>query len=100
MIADSVVDWLKNHSDSFRAAEQELDELQRVIVEQCESFDEFIGVVHQNLDDIPKELREAADRIRSHAIGAHMARIQSAASSVEGVKSDVDRTAKIAIGAH
>ena len=96
-IADGVVDWIKNRSNSCRRAEQALDELRQMIVARSELFDEFIGVVNQHLNQIPKELRDAAGNIRRHAIGEHMSRIKSAASSVEEVKSDVERIAEIAI---
>ena len=66
-IADGVVEWLKNHSDSYRQAEIELAELQRVIVGRCELFDEFISVVNQHLNEIPKELRDTADEIKRTA---------------------------------
>ena len=90
-IADCIVEWLKNHSDSCRQAEQALAELRQVIGARCELFDEFISVVNQQLNEIPKELRDTAGGIKRHAIEEHMSRIRSAASSVERVKSDVER---------
>ena len=99
-IADGVVDSLKNRSGGFRQAEQALDELRQVIVRRCELLDEFIEVVNEHLDQIPKELRDAAGEIRRDAIGKHMSRIRNAASSVEEVKSDVERIAEIAMHAH
>ena len=99
-IADGVVEWPENHSDSYRQAEQELAELQQVIVGRCELFDEFISVVNQHLNEIPKELRDTADEIKRNAIEEHMSRIRSAASSVEDVKSDVERIAEMAMRSH
>ena len=99
-IAHGVVEWLKNHSDPFRKSEQDLAELQRLITARCEVFDEFIRVVNQHLDGIPKELRETAGEVKKHAIEEHMSRIRSAADSVEDVKSDVERTAEVARRSH
>ena len=99
-IADGVVEWLNTHSGSYRQAEQELAELRQVIVRRCELFDEFISVVNQNLAKIPKELRETADKLKGNAIEEHMSRIRRAASSVEDVKSDVQRTAEMAMRSH
>ena len=99
-IADGVVEWLKNHSDAFRKAEQALAELQRLIAARCELFDEFIGVVNQHLNGIPKELRETAGEVKKHAIEEHMSRIRSAANSVEAVKSDVEQAAEVARPSH
>ena len=96
VIAGSVAVWIKSRSESFRKAEQALADLRQVIVARCGLFDEFIAVVNQHLDQIPHELREAAGKIKSHAIGEHMARIQSAARSVEAVKSEVGQIAQIA----
>ena len=94
-IADGVVEWLKNHSESHRQAEQALAELRQVIVARRELFDEFIGVVNQNLNQIPIELRETADGIKNNVIEEHMSRIRGAATSVEDVKSDVERISEI-----
>ena len=94
------VEWPENHSDSYRQAEQELAELQQVIVGRCELFDEFISVVNQHLNDIPKELCDTADEIKRNAIEEHMSRIRSPASSVEDVKSDVERIAEMAMRSH
>ena len=99
-IADGVLEWLKNHSDSYREAEQGLAELRQVIVGRCKLFDEFISVVNQQLKEIPKELRETADGIKRNAIEEHMSRIRRAASSVEDVKSDVERVAEMALRSH
>ena len=99
-IADGVVEWLNTHSESYRQAEQELAELRQVIVRRCELFDEFISVVNQNLAKIPKELRETADKLKGNAIEEHMSRIRSADSSVEDVKSDVQRIAEMAMRSH
>ena len=99
-IAEGVVEWLKNHSDPYRQTEQELAELQQVIVGRCELFDEFISVANQHLNEIPKELRDTADEIKRNAIEEHMSRIRSAASSVEDVKSDVERIAEMAMRSH
>ena len=96
LIADGVVDWLKDRSKSFQQGEQALTDLRQVIVSRCELFDEFIGVVNQHLDQIPKELRDTAGEVRRHAIGEHMSRIESAARAVREVKSDVERVAEIA----
>ena len=99
-IADGVVEWLKNHSESHRQAEQALAELLQIIVARCELFDEFIGVVNQNLDQIPVELRETANGIKNNVIEEHMSRIRGAATSVENVKSDVEHIAEITMRPH
>ncbi len=99
-IADGVVEWLKNHSESHRQAEQALTELHQSIVERCELFDKFIGVVNQNLNQIPVELRETANGIKNNVIEEHMSRIRGAATSVEEVKSDVERIAEITMRSH
>ena len=99
-IAHGVIEWLKNHSDPFRKAERELSELHRLILTRCEVFDEFIGVVNQHLDGIPKELRETASRVKKHAIEEHMSSIRSAAGSVEDVRSEVERAAEVARQSH
>ena len=99
-IADGVVEWLKNHSESHRQAEQVLAELRQVIVARRELFDEFIGVVNQNLNQIPIELRETADAIKNNVIEEHMSRIRGAATSVEDVKSDVERISEITMLPH
>ena len=93
-IAEGVVEWLKNHSESHRQAEQALTELRQIIVARCALFDEFIGVVNQHLNEIPVELRETASGIKKNVIEEHMSRIQGAATSVEDVKSDVERIAE------
>lgn len=99
-IADSIVEWLKGNSESFQKAEQALAELRRLITARCEVLDEFIGVVNQHLDGIPKELRDTAGEIKKHAIEEHMSRIRSAASSVEEVRLDVKRAADVAGRSH
>ena len=95
-IAEGVVDSLENRSGVFRQAQQELDIWRRETVGRSELLDEFIDVVNEHLDQIPKELQHVTDEIRRDAIGKHMARIRHAASSVEKVKSDVQRIADIA----
>ena len=94
-IAEGVVEWLKSHSESHRQAEDALTELHQIIVERCRVFDEFIGVVNQHLNEIPVELRETANGIKNNVIEEHMSRIRDAATSVENVKSDVERIADI-----
>lgn len=94
-IAKGVVEWLKTHSESHRKAENALNELRQMIVERCQLFDEFIGVVNQHLNEIPIELRETASGIKSNVIEEHMSRIRDAATSVEEVKSDVEHIAEI-----
>ena len=95
-IADGIVEWLKSYSESFQKAEQALAELRRLIAARCEVLDQFIGVVNQHLNGIPKELRDTADEVKKHAIEEHMSRIRSAASSVEEVRLDVERAADVA----
>ena len=99
-IADGVVEWLKTHSEAHRQAEQALAELRQIIVARCKLFDEFIGVVNQNLNQIPVELRETANGIKNNVIEEHMSRIRSAATSVEDVKSDVALIAEITMRPH
>ena len=94
-IAGGVVEWLKKHSESHRQAEQALADLRQIIVARCEAFDDFIGVANQRLNEIPAELRETAREIKDNVIEEHMSRIRDAASSVESVKSDVQRIAEI-----
>ena len=94
-IAGGVGEWLKNHSESHRQAEQELASVRKIIVARCEVFDEFIRVADERLKEIPKELRETARGVKDNVIEEHMTRIRAAASSVENVKSDVQRMAEI-----
>lgn len=94
-IAEGVVEWLKSHSESYRQAETALTELHQIIVERCRLFDEFIDVVNQYLNEIPVELRETASGIKNNVIEEHMSRIRGAATSVEDVKSDVERIAEM-----
>ena len=94
-IAEGAVEWLKNHSESHRQAEDALTELHQIIVDRCRLFDEFIGVVNQHLNKIPVELRENASGIKNNVIEEHMSRIRDAATSVEDVKSDVQGIAEI-----
>ena len=90
-IAEGVVEWLKCQSDSHRKSASELAELRQNIVERCQLFDEFIGVLDQHLSHIPIELRETAGVIENNVIEEHMSRIRDAATAVEDVKSDVER---------
>ena len=99
-IADGIVKWLKSYSESFQKAERTLAELRRLIAARCEVLDEFIGVVNQHLNGIPKELRDTAGEVKKHAIEEHMSRIRSAASSVEEVRLDVERAADVAGRSH
>ena len=99
-IADGIVKWLKSYSESFQKAERTLAELRRLIGARCEVLDEFIGVVNQHLNGIPKELRDTAGEVKKHAIEEHMSRIRSAASAVEEVRSDVERAADVAGRSH
>ena len=99
-IADGIVKWLKSYSESFQKAERTLAELRRLIAARCEVLDEFIGVVNQHLNGIPKELRDTAGEIKKHAIEDHMSRIRSAASAVEKVRLDVERAADVAGRSH
>ena len=99
-IAHGIVKWLKSDSESFQKAEQALAELRRLVGARCEVLDEFIGVVNQHVTEIPKELHDTAGEIKTHAIEEHMSRIRSAASSVEEVKSEVERAADVARRAH
>ena len=99
-IADGIVEWLKSYSESFQKADQTLAELRRLIAARCEVLDEFIGVVNQHLNGIPKELRDTAGEVKNHAIEEHMSRIRSAASSVEEVRLDVERAADVAGRSH
>ena len=95
-IAHGIVKCLKGHSEPFQKAERRLAEVRLLIVERREVLDEFIGVVTEHLDGIPKELRDTAGEIKKHAIEEHMSRIRSAASSVEQVRLDVERAADVA----
>ena len=99
-IADVIVEWLKSYSESFQKAEQALAEARRLIAARCQVLDEFIDVVNQHLNGIPKELRDTAGEVKEHAIEEHMSRIRSAASSVEEVKLDVERAADVAGRSH
>ena len=99
-IAGGVVERLKDHSESYRQAAQALADLRQIIVARCEVFDEFIGVANQRLNEIPVELRETASGIKANVIEEHMSRIRNAATSVEDVKSDVQRIAEITARSH
>ena len=99
-IAGGVVERLKNHSESHRQAEHTLADLRQIIVARCEAFDEFIGVANQRLNEIPVELRETASGIKDNVIEEHMSRIRDAATSVDKVKSDVQRIAEITMRPH
>ena len=94
-IAEGIVKWLKSHSESHRQAEGTLTELRKIIVARCQLFDEFIDVVNQHLNEIPVELRETASGIKDNVIEEHISKIRDAATSVEDVKSDVERIAEI-----
>ena len=94
-IAEGVVEWLKCQSESHRKVEKELAELRQIVVERCQLFDEFIGVFDQHLNQIPVELEETASGIKNNVIEEHMSRIRGAATSVEDVKSDVERLVEI-----
>ena len=96
-IANGIVTCLRKDTESYRDAETALAELWKVIDERSKLFDEFIEVVNQRLDEIPKELRETAERIKQDAIEKHMTRIRDAAASVEKVRSDVQHIADIAM---
>ena len=98
-MAKGIVQWLKGHSDAYQEAEGSLAELRKVIEARCVVFDEFIGVVNKHLKEIPKELRNSAAEIKRRTIEEYMSRIGEAASSVETVKSDIDRIAKITMRA-
>ena len=95
-IARSIVEWLKNQSDSYRRAEETLAELRKVISARSDLFDQYIRVVNERLDKIPEELRDTADEIKKNAIEEHMKRIRNAAKSVEQVKSKVQNIVEIA----
>ena len=95
-IADGMIEWLRHDCESFQKAARELAELRRLITSRCGVLDEFIGVVNQHLDGIPKDLRDTAGEVKKHAIEEHMSRIRSAADSVEAVRSDVEQAADIA----
>ena len=99
-IADSVAKWLKNSSESFQKAAEALAELRRLMAARREVLDEFIGVVDQQLNEIPKGLRDTAGEVKKHAIEEHLSRIRSAADSVEAVRLDVDRAADVAGRSH
>ena len=99
-IAGGVVERLKNHSESHRRAENALADLRQIVVARCKAFDEFIGVANQRLNEIPEELRETAKGIKDTVIEEHMSRIRDAATSVEDVKSDVQRIADITMRSH
>ena len=97
-IVGGVLARIKNDSESYRQAKKSLAELRELMGARTKLFDEYIGVVNQLLAEIPQELRERADAIKKNAIEEHTARIRSAASSVENVKSDVQLVADIATG--
>ena len=63
-----------------------LSGLQSLIAARCGVFDEFIGVVNQHLDGIPKELRETASEVKKHAIEEHMSRIRKRSKFRRGRK--------------
>ena len=84
-IAEGVVEWLKNHSESHRQAEEALTELRQIIVARCEVFDEFIGVANQRLNEIPVELRETASGIQEQRES-----IQLTSRSTTGILESVD----------
>lgn len=71
-----------------------------MVAARCEVLDEFIDVVNQQVTEIPRELRDTAGEIKTHAIEEHMSRIRDAAGSVEKVRSDVERAADVAGRAH
>ena len=96
-ISNGISKSLRQNSDSYQQAEEALDELWKVVDARSKLFDEYIEVVNQRMEGIPKELRETADGIKKDAIEKHMGRIRNAASSVEQVKSQVQRIADIAM---
>jgi len=99
-IAGGVLEWLRDHSHSHRKAQQELASLRHTVLARCQVFDEFIDLANQRLSDIPAELRETAAEIKSDVIEEHLSRIRNAATSVENVRSDVQRVADIASSSH
>ncbi len=99
-IAGGIVEWLRKHSESHRQAERVLADLRKTIVARCETFDEFISVANHRLNEIPAELRETARAVKDDVIEKHMSRIRDAVTSVEDVKSDVQRIAEITMRSH
>ena len=97
-VVDGVLARIRSDSESYRQAEQSLANLREVMGKRTRLFDEYISVVNRCLTEIPQELRERAHAIKQNAIEEHMSRIRIAASSVEAVKSDVQRVANIATG--
>ena len=96
-IATGIIKGLRQDSDSYQQAEEALAELWKVINARSKSFDEYINVVNQRMEGIPRELRDTADGIKKDAIEKHMGRIRDAANSVEQVMSEVQRIADIAM---
>ena len=96
-IASGISRGLRQDSNSYKQAEEALAELWKVINARSKVFDEYISVVNQRMEGIPKELRDTADGIKKDAVEKHMTRIRDAASSVEQVRSEVQRIADIAM---
>ena len=96
-IAKGIKKGLEQDSASYQKAEEALREVWKVIDGRAKLFDEYIDVVGQRMEGIPKELKEKADEIKNDTIERHMGRIRDAASAVEKVRGEVQRTAEIAV---
>ncbi len=95
-VSGAVIEGIKHRSRSFRQAEQVLAELRNAARARRQLFDEYIGVVNERLEELPRELRDRATTIKSDAVEAHLSRIQEVTDRVSGVKAKVQRVAEIA----
>lgn len=90
IIVDASKSWLEASSPAYKAAIQELSNIETGVQERVGCLDEFTNTTNEELAKIPAELREAADRIRADAIENHMSRIREAADAVNKLRTDLD----------
>ncbi len=96
-VARGVVRWLTKHAQSYQKKMRELEALRELIRARSGVIDEYINVVNERLDEIPKQLQDASDNIKKGAIEEHLGRIRTAAEAVERVRVQVQIAADIAM---
>ena len=93
-LLSAVVRWLKTDCDEYRESARQLELLRQRVNERGELVHTLVNKMSTFRQDLPVQLQEESERIRSAAVSTHMSTIRQAAQDVESLRNTLAQIAE------
>ena len=88
-LLSAVVRWLENSCEAYTESAGELREIRQRVNERSQLVNGLVNKISTFQNDLPGQLRERSEEIRSAAVSTHMSTIRQAAQDVEHLRKTI-----------